>query len=259
MKISVITVCYNSAATLGDTVSSFLAQDHADKELLIIDGGSNDATLAIARSFAAAEIRIVSEPDLGPYDAMNKGLRLFGGDAVGMLNSDDVYASPHALTAIARGLEAADIVYGDLRMVTDHSTKTPVRMWRAGKYRRFAYQTGWMAPHPTFYARREIVARTGSFDLGYRIASDYDYMLRAMSLPGARVRYIPETLVDFQVGGISTRDWRATMQINLECLRSRRAHLRAPPLDLAFVLRPLRRLLQLRRLTGRTTPWRGSR
>lgn len=246
MKISVVTACYNSAATIADTIESFLAQDYPDKEMLIVDGASRDATKEVVARYPSPLIRYYSEPDRGVYDAMNKGLRLFSGDAVGTLNSDDVYHDNTALSRIADGLQTADIVYGDLNMVRDHAAREVVRQWRAGEYSRFSYQLGWMAPHPTFYVRRAVAERVGLFDLSYRIAADYDFMIRAMTQGNVRIRYIPHTLVDFKMGGVSTRNWRATLALNLECLHARRVHLNAPPVDAAIFLRPLRRLFQIR-------------
>ena len=246
MKVSVITASYNSAATIGDTIESFLEQTHPDKEMLIIDGASSDQTLEIAKSFGSSQIRVFSEPDRGVYDAMNKGLRLFAGEAVGFLNSDDTFHSRTVLAAIASAMEETDIVYGDLNMVTDHRTKKLVRAWRGGTFRRHSFQLGWVPPHPTFYMRREVAQKVGEYDLSYVTTADYDYMLRALALNDFRVTYLPQVFADFQMGGISTQGWRVTLRGNLECLRSRQKHLNAPIIDAAFFLRFARRILQLR-------------
>lgn len=250
MKISVVTACYNSQATLGYTIDSFLGQTHADKELLIVDGESSDDTVKIAQSYGSPEIRVISESDRGVYDAMNKGLRLFNGDAVGFLNSDDTFHDGRALCRLDEALIDADIAYGDLDMVTDHRSKTVVRAWRAGTYRRHAYQRGWQPPHQSLYMRRCVVDRIGEYDLSYVSTSDYDFMLRAIALNDFRIRYIPTVIADFQVGGISTRDWRATLRCTIETLRSRRIHLGAPMVDAAVFLRLARRVFQLRRLAA---------
>jgi glycosyltransferase len=246
MKISVVTASYNSEATIGFTIESFLAQTHPEKEMLIIDGVSSDATLRIVESFGSQAIRVFSEKDRGVYDAMNKGLQLFEGDVVGFLNSDDTFHDSSTLADIAAALQVADIVYGDLNMVTDHRTKSLVRSWRGGTFKRYSFQLGWVPPHPTFYIRREVAKKVGDYDLSYITTADYDYMLRALALNTFRVRYIPHVLADFQMGGISTKGWRVTMRGNLECLRSRRVHLNAPTMDAAFFLRFARRILQLR-------------
>jgi glycosyltransferase len=247
MKISVVTASYNSEATIGFTIESFLAQDHPEKEMLVIDGASDDATLKIVESFGSDAIRVFSEKDLGVYDAMNKGFHLFSGDAVGFLNSDDTFHDRNTLGAIAAALRDADIVYGDLDMVTDHRTKRVVRSWRGGTFNRYSFQLGWVPPHPTFYMRKQVAQKVGDYDLSYVTTADYDYMLRALALNDFRVRYIPRVIADFQMGGISTKGWRVTLRANLECLRSRRAHLNAPVIDAAFFLRFVRRIFQIRR------------
>jgi glycosyltransferase len=246
MKISVVTARYNSEATIGTTIESFLKQTHAEKEMLLIDGASRDATVKIVESFGSNAIRILSEPDKGVYDAMNKGLHLFQGDAIGFLNSDDTFHDSTVLETISAAMEDADIVYGDLNMVTDHRTKKLVRRWRGGTFRRGSFQRGWVPPHPTFYMRKDVARKVGNYDLSYGATADYDYMLRALALNDFRVRYIRRVIADFQMGGISTSGWIVTLRGNLECLRSRRAHLNAPVIDAAFFLRFVRRIFQLR-------------
>lgn len=246
MKISVVTASFNSEATIGYTIESFLKQTHPDKEMLVVDGVSRDGTLKIVESFDSPDIRVFSEPDKGVYDAMNKGFHRFAGDAVGFLNSDDTFHDANVLAEIATGLEDADIVYGDLNMVTDHQTKRLTRVWRGGTFRRNAFKLGWVPPHPCFYMRRQVAAAVGDYELSYITTADYDYMLRALELNDFRVRYLPRVFVDFQIGGISTRGLGVTIRGNLECLRSRREHLNAPPIDAAFFLRFARRIFQLR-------------
>ena len=246
MKISVVTASYNSEATIGFTIESFLAQTHPEKEMLVIDGASSDETLKIVDSFGSGAIRVVSEIDRGVYDAMNKGFHLFQGDAVGFLNSDDTFHDAGVLSEIAAAMKDADIVYGNLNMVTDHITKRVLRSWRGGQFRRYSFQLGWVPPHPTFYVRKEVVHKVGDYDLSYTTTADYDYMLRALALNNFRVRYIPRVIADFQIGGISTSSWRVSARANLECLRSRRVHLKGPMVDAAFFLRFLRRITQVR-------------
>jgi glycosyltransferase len=246
MKISVVTASFNSEATIGYTIESFLKQTHADKEMLVIDGVSRDGTLKVVESFASPDIRVISEPDKGVYDAMNKGFHRFSGDAIGFLNSDDTFHDASVLSDIDAGLVDADIVYGDLNMVTDHQTKRLTRVWRGGTFRRNVFKLGWVPPHPSFYMRRQVAESVGDYDLSYITTADYDYMLRALELNDFRVRYLPRVFVDFQIGGISTRGLGVTIRGNLECLRSRRQHLKAPPIDAAFFLRFARRIFQLR-------------
>jgi len=246
MKISVITVCFNSEITIAHTINSFLDQTHPDKEMIIVDGCSTDRTLEIIRSFSSPFIRIISEPDTGIYDAMNKGLKLYEGDAFGFLNSDDMFHDATVLERISAGLSDADVVYGDVLFVADQMQKRPVRVWRAGPYRRGCFRYGWLPPHPTFYIRRELADAVGPFDLSYGLSSDYDYMLRAMEVQSPRVRYVPSILVDFMHGGSTTQSPLRYVTGNLHCLRSRRRHLQAPPVDLALFLKPLRKAHQFR-------------
>src|SRR3954447_13406184 len=231
MKISVVTASYNSEATIGFTIESFLEQTYPEKEMLVIDGASSDATVKTVESFGSDAIRVFSEQDAGVYDAMNKGLRLFEGDAIGFLNSDDTFHDSGVLGEIAAALQEADIVYGDLNMVTDHRTKRLARSWRGGRFGRHSFQLGWVPPHPTFYMRREVARKVGDYDLSYVTTADYDYMLRSLALNDFRVRYLPKVIADFQMGGISTSGWRVMLRGNLECLRSRRQHLNAPVID----------------------------
>src|SRR6266566_6681735 len=245
MKLSVVMVCLNAEKTIAFTIESFLNQHHPDKELLIIDGASHDKTVAIARSFDSPDIRVISEPDEGIYDAMNKGLRLFEGDAIGFIGSDDTFTTPNSLDLIAQALANADIAYGDLHMVRDHTTKRVMRIWRSGEFHAKAFLRGWMPAHATFYIRRKVVEAVGLFDTTYDIGSDYDFILRAMT-KNFRAHYIKEILIDFQLGGLSSRGLRSALHQNIECLRARRRHIGAPPLDFAFFLKWARKVLQFR-------------
>ncbi|MCV3210556.1 glycosyltransferase [Mesorhizobium sp. YC-39] len=244
MKISVLTVCWNSAATIRHTVDSFFAQDHDAKELVVVDGGSSDETLAIVRSYPQDRIQLISEPDSGMYDALNKGLRLYTGDAVGVLNSDDCFHDHTVLRRISASLEQADIVHGDLDFVEDHLNKRVVRRWRAVRRPAKGFRTGWMPAHPTFYVRRKVAEAVGAFDLDLKVASDYDWMLRAVELHGFESVTTNHILVDMMVGGASTRSLGSYIGHNLEALRSRRQWLSAGPIDYALVAKPVRKLGQ---------------
>lgn len=239
MKMSVITVAYNAAATIGYTLESFLLQDHPDKELLVIDGASKDDTLRVVEQFASDQIRVVSEPDKGLYDAMNKGLALFTGEAVGFLNADDRYNDAKVLSDISAALAAADIVYGDLDFVANHVDGLVVRTWRGTPWRKGAFQRGWMPAHPTFYMRRRVAEAVGGFDTSLRIAADYDYMLRALELGGFDSQLISRTLVQMMTGGASTSGLRGYLKSNLEALRARRRWLGSGLVDAALLAKPL--------------------
>lgn len=244
MKISVVTVCRNAAATIGRTIESFCRQDYPDKEMLVVDGASSDETVSIVRGIAAPNVTVVSEPDAGLYDAMNKGLRRFSGDAVGFLNADDRFSSASALSALAASLETADIAYGDLDIVDAQTGDRVVRRWRSKPWRAGAFRRGWMPPHPTFYCRRSVVERVGAFDLRYGLAADYDFMLRAMELGDFAAAQVRGVLVEMNDGGASSAGLCARIRHNVEALSSRRRWLGSGLVDYALFAKPLSKVRQ---------------
>lgn len=246
MKISVVTVCYNAAKTIGHTLESFLSQSHTDKELIIIDGQSTDDTIAtaIARAVASDRVIIHSEPDSGMYDAANKGLARFSGDAVGFLNADDRFHDGDALAKIASGLADADIVFGGVDFVTNHDDRHVVRRWQGTPFGKGSFRRGWMPAHPSFYVRRAVAEAVGSFDLSYRIASDYEWMLRACELRYVKTKLIENTLVDMMMGGASTAGLISTIKHNLEAQRARRHWMGSGMVDSAMFAKPLRKVGQ---------------
>lgn len=247
MKITVATVCFNAETTLPRTIESVLKQSHQDVEHLIIDGASKDRTATIARDYAAQHptITVISEPDKGMYDALNKALDRFTGEAFGVLNADDRYADTAALERIAGGLASADVVYGHLDFVDAADTVT--RRWRAGGRPRSGFRGGWMPAHPTFYVRRAVAERVGPFDLAYPTASDYHWMMRALPDRAAaqpvtvRDKLLPHVLITMQEGGRSTASLSAYVRHNLEAMRARRDVLGTGPVDAALVLKPARK------------------
>jgi len=245
MRISVVTVCRNAAATIGDALASFFRQSHADKQLVVVDGASTDGTLAVVRSFAGEALTVISEPDRGLYDAMNKGLAVFSGDAVGFLNADDRFHDEGSLAAVADALETADICYADLDYVDAAQRAQVVRRWRSTPWRKGGFRRGWMPAHPTFYCRRRVVDQVGGFDLRYRLAADYDFMLRALELADFSAVHIPRVLVDMGAGGLSSASLRARLCHNLEALQSRRRWLGAGLVDYALFAKPLGKAAQL--------------
>jgi glycosyltransferase involved in cell wall biosynthesis len=244
MRISVVTVCRNAALTIGEALESFCRQSHADKELLVVDGASTDGTLEIARGFERDGVTVISEPDRGIYDAMNKGLGAFRGDAVGFLNADDRFHDLDALAALASALEGADICYGDLDYIGGAARDRIVRRWRSTAWRKGGFRRGWMPAHPTFYCRRRVVERVGRFDLSYRLAADYDYMLRALELGDFAAVRVTRVLVDMDAGGRTSAGLKARLEHNFEALASRRRWLGAGLVDYALFAKPLRKTSQ---------------
>lgn len=223
MKITVITVCFNSAATISDALDSVALQTHPDVEHIVIDGGSTDGTQAIVRSRGSNIAKFVSEADHGIYDAMNKGLRLATGDMVGFLNADDVFATPSALSLVeAAAKQSVDAVYGDLVYVRSDDLSAVIRHWHSGAYVRARLRRGWMPPHPTFYVRRARLEQIGLFDSRLRIAADYDFMLRCLILPRFVVAYVPQVLVRMRAGGVSNRSITALLNKSREDLTALR-------------------------------------
>jgi glycosyltransferase len=225
VKVTIITVAYNSAATIADTLASIEAQTHVDIEHIVIDGGSRDATMELVRRHGTRVAHIVSEPDGGIYDAMNKGLALATGELVGFLNADDVLDGSHATHRIVKAASTGShIVYGDLVYVRADDLGRVVRRWRAGAYRGWRLRFGWMPPHPTFYVHRALLRNVGGFDTGLRIAADYDFMLRCLARPGIKVAYVPHVLVRMRAGGVSNATIASMLRKSTEDLRTMRKH-----------------------------------
>lgn len=203
MKISIITACYNADATIERTIKSVLNQSYKNIEYIIVDGGSSDKTLEIIESYSQGISNMVSEPDKGIYDALNKGVMLATGDFIGFLHADDAFASSHVIKKIAHLASNSDAVYGDLQYVSENDRV--IRHWESGLFSLKALKRGWMPPHPTLYIKRELYNQIGHFNLEYKIASDYDFMLRLLSVPNIKVSYLPEVVVLMRVGGASNK------------------------------------------------------
>lgn len=207
LKVSVVTAVFNRAGTVADALASVKTQTWPTVEHVVIDGGSTDGTLAILRAESGNIASLVSEPDGGLYDALNKGIRLATGDVVGFLHADDLFDAPDALARVAAAFEDPEVgvVYGDLVYVRRENTAQVVRYWRAGPFVPGCLEKGWMPPHPTFYVRRRIYEQWGMFDTRFRIAADYDNMLRILGRGRIKSAYVPQVLVRMRVGGVSNR------------------------------------------------------
>ena len=214
MKITVITAVYNNKKTIKDALESILSQSYKNVELIVIDGGSTDGTVDIVHTFGDKIDTFVSEPDNGIYDALNKGIGLATGDVIGFLNSDDVYAHDRVLEKIARAFqhEHADSVYGDLNYVLRNDISKVIRHWKSHEYTPKKLRQGWMPPHPTFYVKREIYEKYGGFDTSFKIAADYDSILRFLGLHHISTTYVPEVLVKMRLGGVSNRDLKSILK-----------------------------------------------
>lgn len=227
MKISIVTACYNAAEHLGDALRSVDSQSWPDFEHLIVDGASTDTTPEVLRAHQDPRRLVVSEPDHGIYDAMNKGLLRASGDVVGFLNADDFLAGPDVIEQIARAFIEAprlDVLYGDLEYISADAKMRTVRVWRSGDFVERQLRRGWMPPHPTFYVRRSLLDRIGKFDTRYRIAADYDFMIRCLKQPDVQVHYLPKMLIRMRLGGASNASVRQILRKSSEDLRIMRTH-----------------------------------
>lgn len=224
LKISVITVCFNSEATIGHTIQSVNQQTYLNIEHVFIDGASKDNTLAIIEHESRVDRVVVSEPDKGIYDALNKGIKAATGDVIGFLHADDFYANPNVLEKITRSFSSPDIaaVYGDLQYISQSERAKVLRHWQTLEFSPRRLRCGWMPPHPTLYVRKPWYDRIGGFDTGYRIAADYFFMLQLFGDLEIQTAYIPEVLVKMRVGGESNRSLKNIFRKSKEDLHALR-------------------------------------
>lgn len=207
IKVSIITVAYNSAATIVDTVRSVMAQTYDNIEYIVIDGNSNDNTLAVLEPYREFISILVSEPDKGLYDAMNKGVQLATGDIVGIINSDDFFTSSDAVESVVNAFSqdsSLEAVYADLHFVKESDLNTNVRHFSSKMFTPWLFRFGFMPAHPTFYVKRECYMRYGLYDQSLRIAADYELMLRFIYCKRIKYRYLNKDLVTMRLGGVST-------------------------------------------------------
>ncbi|MCB9197668.1 MAG: glycosyltransferase [Flavobacteriales bacterium] len=203
LKVSIITIAYNSAETIEDTIKSVVSQDYPNIEYIIIDGGSKDDTLKIVEKYQDKIAKVVSEPDGGIYDAMNKGVANATGDLIGILNSDDIYADDLVISDIVKTIGEKDAVYADLVYVKRESADQVTRYWKSGVYKKGAFLKGWMPPHPTFFVRKKCYTDYGSYNLKLRSAADYECMLRMIHKHEISLAYLPRVITKMRVGGQS--------------------------------------------------------
>lgn len=226
MKVSIITVAYNSEATIVDTLNSVKNQTYKDIEHIVIDGASTDRTISLVNEFGAHVRQFISESDDGIYDAMNKGLRRATGDIVGFLNSDDIFSHPRVITHIVEAMADSSIeaCYGDLVYVSRNETSKVVRYWQSCTYRPGSCSRGWAPAHPTFYVRRDAFRKYGDFDTSMRLAADFDLSLRLLEVHRLNTVYLPEVLVRMRLGGVTNSNWKNIVAQNLEASRACRKY-----------------------------------
>tara|TARA_B100000768_G_scaffold171804_1_gene179437 strand:- start:155 stop:910 length:756 start_codon:yes stop_codon:yes gene_type:complete len=224
VKISIITVTYNSEKTIRTTLDSVAKQTWNDIEHIIIDGNSSDKTLEIVKKFPHVSL-VISEKDEGIYDAMNKGIRESSGDVIGFLNSDDWFYSNSVLAEIHNGFNLnVDAVYGDLVFVKNELDKTPKRIWISEPYKNKAFLLGWVPPHPTFYAKKSVYLQYGLFKSELMFAADFDIMCRFLEKESIVTKYLPGYKVKMRLGGATTKNITNIIKGNIEIFKSLRAN-----------------------------------
>lgn len=213
MKLSILTVCLNSQATIADTITSVLNQEFTDFEYIIFDGGSTDSTVDIVRSFGN-RIQLIQGHDKGIFDAMNQAIGCASGDIIGILNSDDFYSHSKVLKKVNEQFDSTgtDSVYGDLLYVQRENTRKLWRDWVAGNFDKNKFKTGWAPPHPTFFVKKRIYEKYGIFDSRFDISGDYELLLRFLYRYDVSTTYIPEYLVHMRAGGNSSNNFKSRLK-----------------------------------------------
>ncbi len=224
MKISIITVCFNSDATIRDTIHAVASQRNVELEHIIVDGGSNDKTVDFIQQHSNQICKWISECDQGIYDAMNKGIKMASGDIIGFLNADDVYTNDHVLEKVLLSFSdsSVDACYSDLVYVEQNDIGKVVRYWKACEYKEGLYLNGWCPPHPTFFVRRSVYEKYGEFDLNYKLAADFELMARFIVKFKIKTKYIPATLVKMRLGGETNKSIFNILVQNYEILQAYR-------------------------------------
>ncbi|HEY3309430.1 MAG TPA: glycosyltransferase family 2 protein [Desulfuromonadaceae bacterium] len=243
--ISIITVVRNGEATIGDCMASVLRQAEQPFEYIVINGSSTDRTLDVIKEHSGLNVKIISEPDGGIYDAMNKGINFATGDVIGILNADDFFSHTEVLHRVVALFNDpnVDCCYGDLEYVDSKKLARNVRYWRSGVYSPEKLYWGWMPPHPTFFVRRSLYERFGNFRLDMGTSADYELMLRFLLKYGARATYIPDVLVKMRTGGASNATFRKRLLAN--CMDRKAWHVNGlKPYPWTLYLKPLSKLTQ---------------
>ena len=204
LELSIITATFNASETIVNCLESVAAQS-SNVEHIIIDGVSTDNTAQLVEQYTSHPVKLVSQPDLGIYDAMNKGIAMATGEVVGILNADDFYSSNDVLAKVSEVFSdpKVDACYGDLKYVDEHDVGKTIRYWKSGVYEQRKFYSGWMPPHPTFFVRRSIYEKYGMFNLDLGTAADYELMLRLLLKHSINAVYIPDVLVKMRTGGKS--------------------------------------------------------
>jgi len=245
LKVSIITVTYNSALTIEDTIQSVLEQTYPNIEYIIIDGESTDDTLQKIEPYSDKLSKFVSEKDSGMYDALNKGIKLATGDIIGILNSDDFYTDKFVIEEVVKIFleEHSDAVYADLQYVDSNHTNKIIRNWKSGNYKPGDFLYGWMPPHPTFFVKKDIYRKFGNFSMELKSAADYELMLRFIHKHQIRLSYLKRVIVKMRAGGMSNSSLKNRMRANKEDRKAWSMN-QITPRFYTLWFKPLRKILQ---------------
>ncbi|MFK8038312.1 MAG: glycosyltransferase family 2 protein [Crocinitomicaceae bacterium] len=247
-RISIITVAYNAETFIENTIQSVVSQSYDNIEYIIVDGLSTDSTLDICKRYSENISIMISEPDKGLYDAMNKGVEAATGEIVGILNADDFYNTDDVIEKVATAFDdsSIDCSYGDLVYVDPINTSKVVRKWISGKYKKNAFKKGWMPPHPTFFLRKKKYDQYGTYNLKLKSAADYELMLRMIHKVGLKSKYINEVLVRMRIGGVSNSSFKNRLKANKEDRYAWKIN-EIKPGRLTFIRKPLSKIIQFLR------------
>ncbi len=240
MKISIITVCYNSEKHIKTAIESVVNQTYKNIEYIVVDGASKDRTVDIIKSYGDKITKMVSEPDKGIYDAMNKGFQMATGDYLAVINSDDFYISNDAIENVVNELnkKQTDSLFADLIYVEENNTDKQVRYWKSNKFVKGSFKKGWHPAHPTFFVKNEIYKKFGYFDLSFKLAADFELMLRFLEKHQISSCYLPKPIIKMRLGGATNKNLKNIYNQNIECYRAFKVN------DLSVsILYPLYRLL----------------
>jgi len=222
LKVSIITVSFNSAKTIADTIESVINQDFPEIEYIIVDGNSSDDTVKIIHQYENRISKWISEKDQGMYDAMNKGITMATGEVIGILNSDDVYMNNHVISDLMALLEKqkAQVVFADLILVDQNDDNKVLRYYNSGHFHPDKFRYGWMPAHPTVFVKRELYQAVGKFSTTYQIAADYEMLIRMLAIQKAPYAYFPKPVVRMRLGGASTAGISRNWILNKEIVRA---------------------------------------
>lgn len=244
MKISIITVVYNNEKTIKDALNSVLGQTYKDIEYIIVDGKSNDKTVSIIKEYKNKLGCFISEKDFGIYDAMNKGINAATGDVIGILNSDDLYQDTNVIETVMNQFNqnpSIDIVYGDLVYVKSDNVNKVVRNWKSNPYYNSFFENGNVPPHPSLFVKKSVYEKAGLFNLDFKLAADYEFMLRIFKKYNFNSKYINRVIVKMRLGGATNQSFSNIIRQNIEIINAWNHN----ELKLPFLLMPLRIIKRL--------------